>query len=673
MAFEDESEEQVDIENSSDIGKRSEVTILSFSKVGRLGRVGARKGCLVGTVPVPRFAPILDSRDAMFKSVSGSKSDKEPRRRRGAKRTKVEIAKNSDRVGTNSEIVVFSDDEETAIFAPSVFAADIVQLQNCTSECLPLQEIADNTSKENDLPEMYYQNKKSRPEDPKPIKLLSDPIQPVIAPIPIVSTIHVPDPVQPVSKHIPTVSTLHVPLPTQPGTQSIPTVSTPTVPHPTQPVIEPIPQVSNPSVPDLIQPVVTKPIQIVSTHIVSDLTQPVTQPIPAIDTPSVPQPETSPGPKKPPTRKKKRKLKTQGPLEDIQQLEPPQPLNQNDPLNNCEVLKSLAEITKFKNRRQSDFLRKYPASPTTKSQSRKNRQSSTACALCFTCSCSNSAQKRQQQISDLDGDPLDLKLIQNVLEDTQIERALIARLARLEKSIAWFEALRNRVHRDLKKHRSKINKNLQVRLARQQNQKTWFLPDPDHDIHNHPSHTHAKKTETIVSSAKRSIFASTRQTLTQIVPPQRSSKSAKTLNMLNLENDTFGSQSEFTKPHQSDNPPLPHQTNNFDYSNIHQQSDAYSVISTMSQNEIKLYDNFSPTKLCPTSSADLWNASKLGRQQDLETLLRQSSLNPISTSEILTQQEPSPSSGGVDALIDLLCCQETEQDEPKLVNINPAG
>jgi len=27
----------------------------------------------------------------------------------------------------------------------------------------------------------------------------------------------------------------------------------------------------------------------------------------------------------------------------------------------------------------------------------------------------------------------------------------------------------------------------------------------------------------------------------------------------------------------------------------------------------------------------------------------------------------------VDALIDLLCCQETEQDEPKLVNINPAG
>uniref|UniRef100_A0A7S4SC68 Uncharacterized protein n=1 Tax=Ditylum brightwellii TaxID=49249 RepID=A0A7S4SC68_9STRA len=42
--------------------------------------------------------------------------------------------------------------------------------------------------------------------------------------------------------------------------------------------------------------------------------------------------------------------------------------------------------------------------------------------------------------------------------DAEMERALLGRLMRLEKSAAWFDHLRYKVGRELKKHRSKINK-----------------------------------------------------------------------------------------------------------------------------------------------------------------------------------------------------------------------
>lgn len=95
---------------------------------------------------------------------------------------------------------------------------------------------------------------------------------------------------------------------------------------------------------------------------------------------------------------------------------------------------------------------------TTGSSRKKNDVTSNLCALCTSCSCKKNNNKNKNNVEEEN----------NINEKTnfclarsnaEIERALIAKLARLEKSIAWFQHLHHKVLLDLKKLRNKYNNN----------------------------------------------------------------------------------------------------------------------------------------------------------------------------------------------------------------------
>ena len=92
---------------------------------------------------------------------------------------------------------------------------------------------------------------------------------------------------------------------------------------------------------------------------------------------------------------------------------------------------------------------------------KKTNVSSNLCGLCLSCSCKKYDTNNHPADDDngKEGNKNDKMTVSLARSNAEVERALIARLARLEKSIAWFQHLHHKVFVDLKKLRSKYNNN----------------------------------------------------------------------------------------------------------------------------------------------------------------------------------------------------------------------
>jgi hypothetical protein len=91
----------------------------------------------------------------------------------------------------------------------------------------------------------------------------------------------------------------------------------------------------------------------------------------------------------------------------------------------------------------------------------------------------------------------------------EIERALLGRLARLEKSASWFDELCYRVGRELKKHRTKV---LKARGVFKGESRPTFLADVDEN----PTHDSRQNALDVkhVNAAQKKLFGFQKGTLT---------------------------------------------------------------------------------------------------------------------------------------------------------------
>ena len=128
------------------------------------------------------------------------------------------------------------------------------------------------------------------------------------------------------------------------------------------------------------------------------------------------------------------------------------------------VSKQISDKEKMLDRQHADLLRQLAKKPSPgkdsdgddKSAPKRTKRGGAACALCSTCSCSRgSALKGLEETAQLEAKNPISKLARS---DAEIERALLGRLARLEKSASWFDTLCYKVGRELKKHRNKVTK-----------------------------------------------------------------------------------------------------------------------------------------------------------------------------------------------------------------------
>jgi hypothetical protein len=83
-----------------------------------------------------------------------------------------------------------------------------------------------------------------------------------------------------------------------------------------------------------------------------------------------------------------------------------------------------------------------------------SKQSSKLCTLCSTCTCSRGSAL--QSLEDSATSEYQNPLQKLARSDAEVERALIGRLARLEKSASWFDHLCSKVSKELTRHRNKI-------------------------------------------------------------------------------------------------------------------------------------------------------------------------------------------------------------------------
>ena len=90
----------------------------------------------------------------------------------------------------------------------------------------------------------------------------------------------------------------------------------------------------------------------------------------------------------------------------------------------------------------------------------KSKVKSKKCGLCSTCSCNRGASLQALEDSTVNDNQNPLQM----LADTEAgkERALINRLARLEKSASWFDSLCTQVSKELTRHRNKIKAKMQT-------------------------------------------------------------------------------------------------------------------------------------------------------------------------------------------------------------------
>lgn len=96
------------------------------------------------------------------------------------------------------------------------------------------------------------------------------------------------------------------------------------------------------------------------------------------------------------------------------------------------------------------------------------------CTLCLTCSCSRGSAL--QSLEDGAISENQNPLLGLARSDAEIERALIGRLARLEKSASWFDHLCSKVDRELKRHRNKMKASMK---ESDHEDKPKFLSDVD--------------------------------------------------------------------------------------------------------------------------------------------------------------------------------------------------
>jgi hypothetical protein len=123
---------------------------------------------------------------------------------------------------------------------------------------------------------------------------------------------------------------------------------------------------------------------------------------------------------------------------------------------------------------------------------KRNRKGS--CALCMTCSCQN---RKVDEASAI----LDLKIFSR--SDAAIEKALIRRLQKNEKSVENFEVQTEMVRRKLRKHRRQIFRKKQ-NIIPQKAEKAYFLPDAE-EFEAQPKQC-AKVAKSWVQQAQQSMF-----------------------------------------------------------------------------------------------------------------------------------------------------------------------
>ena len=150
--------------------------------------------------------------------------------------------------------------------------------------------------------------------------------------------------------------------------------------------------------------------------------------------------------------------------------------------------KKISDNEKSRDRQHSDYLRQFAKEPSPgkdsdgdyESASKRTKRGGAACALCSTCSCSRGAALRGlEEGAKLDATNPISKLARS---DAEIERALLGRLGRLEKSASWFDTLCYKVGRELKKHRNKVAKErASVGGSGEEETKPRFLADADVD------------------------------------------------------------------------------------------------------------------------------------------------------------------------------------------------
>lgn len=150
--------------------------------------------------------------------------------------------------------------------------------------------------------------------------------------------------------------------------------------------------------------------------------------------------------------------------------------------------KAISDKEKSRDRQHSDYLRQMAKEPSPgkdsdgdyASASKRTKRGGAACALCSTCSCSRGAAlKGLEEGAKLDATNPISKFARS---DAEIERALLGRLGRLEKSASWFDTLCYKVSRELKKHRHKVAKKREsFGGVGEEEAKPRFLADADVD------------------------------------------------------------------------------------------------------------------------------------------------------------------------------------------------
>jgi len=89
----------------------------------------------------------------------------------------------------------------------------------------------------------------------------------------------------------------------------------------------------------------------------------------------------------------------------------------------------------------------------------QSRAKGKPCTLCSTCSCSRGSALQSLEDTAISEHQNPLRRLAR--SDAEVERALIGRLARLEKSNSYFDNLCIKVNRELKRHRTKIKAEIQ--------------------------------------------------------------------------------------------------------------------------------------------------------------------------------------------------------------------
>ena len=158
----------------------------------------------------------------------------------------------------------------------------------------------------------------------------------------------------------------------------------------------------------------------------------------------------------------------------------------DDDIFDVSTSKKISDKEKSRDRQHSDYLRQLAKDPSPGKdsdgdyESASKRTKRAACALCSTCSCSRGAAlKGLEEGAKLDATNPISKFARS---DAEIERALLGRLGRLEKSASWFDTMCYKVGRELKKHRNKVaKKRASIGGVGEEEAKPRFLADADVD------------------------------------------------------------------------------------------------------------------------------------------------------------------------------------------------